>query len=179
MTAPLVIDVVSDVVVVVGTGFSTTVVHEVRRRAAAMSGMRMISFFIVGVVPSRTNRRRFLSQMYFGRRFLPWWIVRSGARCYWSRRKPPILKHRAAERSIHLTRRDPNVIFSFSNGAASIPGLAPSRPGDGAIAVDGFFPGARFPNAVEPGGVAPALRPNARARAGDCAPANENPGPLR
>jgi hypothetical protein len=38
------------VVVVVGaTGFSTTVVHDVNRRAAATSGMRMISFFIVGI----------------------------------------------------------------------------------------------------------------------------------
>jgi len=41
---------VVDVVVVVGTGFSTTVVHEVRARATASSGMRMISFFIVEVV---------------------------------------------------------------------------------------------------------------------------------
>jgi hypothetical protein len=41
------------VVVVVGAGFSTTVVHEVRSTAAtARSGVRMISFFIVGVVPS-------------------------------------------------------------------------------------------------------------------------------
>jgi hypothetical protein len=58
------------VVVVVGAGFSTTVVHEVRSMAAtASSGIRMISFFIVGVVPSRTNRCRFFGQMYFERRF--------------------------------------------------------------------------------------------------------------
>jgi hypothetical protein len=58
------------VVVVVGAGFSTTVVHEVRSTAAqARSGVRMISFFIVGVVPSRSIRRRFLGQMYFERRF--------------------------------------------------------------------------------------------------------------
>jgi len=39
------------VVVVVGaTGFSTTVVHDVNRMATAKSGMRMISFFIVGIV---------------------------------------------------------------------------------------------------------------------------------
>ena len=58
------------VVVVVGAGFSTTVVHEVRSTAAtASSGVRIISFFIVEVVPSRTNRRRFLGQMYFERRF--------------------------------------------------------------------------------------------------------------
>ena len=38
------------VVVVAGTGFSTTVVHEVNRVANTKSGMRMISFFIVGVV---------------------------------------------------------------------------------------------------------------------------------
>jgi hypothetical protein len=38
------------VVVVVGaTGFSTTVVHEVNKMATAKSGMRMISFFIVGI----------------------------------------------------------------------------------------------------------------------------------
>lgn len=63
------------VVVVVGEGVSTTVVHEVRSAAATASGVRMISFFIVEVVPSRTNRRRFLCQMYFGGRFpggLPW-----------------------------------------------------------------------------------------------------------
>ena len=45
--------VVVDVVVVVGTGFSTTVVQEVRAKATARSGVRMISFFIVGVVPSK------------------------------------------------------------------------------------------------------------------------------
>jgi membrane-anchored protein YejM (alkaline phosphatase superfamily) len=43
-----VVDVV--VVVLVGTGFSTTVVQEVRARATARSGVRMISFFIVEVV---------------------------------------------------------------------------------------------------------------------------------
>jgi hypothetical protein len=64
------------VVVVVGAGFSTTVVHEVRSTAAtARSGVRIISFFIVEVVPSRTNRCRFLDQMYFGRKFL---IMRRG-----------------------------------------------------------------------------------------------------
>ena len=43
--------VVCDVVVVVGTGFSTTVVHEVRSTEATTSnGVIMISFFIVGVV---------------------------------------------------------------------------------------------------------------------------------
>ena len=58
------------VVVVVGAGFSTTVVHEVRSMAAtASSGVSMISFFIVKVVPSRTNRCTFLGQMYFERRF--------------------------------------------------------------------------------------------------------------
>jgi hypothetical protein len=58
------------VVVVVGAGFSTTVVHEVRSMAAtASSGVRIISFFIVGVVSSRTNRCTFLDQMYFERRF--------------------------------------------------------------------------------------------------------------
>jgi hypothetical protein len=58
------------VVVVVGAGFSTTVVHEVKSTAAqARSGVRMISFFIVGIVPSRSIRRRFLGQMYFEGRF--------------------------------------------------------------------------------------------------------------
>jgi hypothetical protein len=58
------------VVVVVGAGFSTTVVHEVRSTAAtARTGVRIISFFIVEVVPSRTNRCRFLGQMYFETRF--------------------------------------------------------------------------------------------------------------
>ncbi len=58
------------VVVVVGAGFSTTVVHELRITAVtASSGVRIISFFIVEVVPSRTNRCRFLGQMYFGRKF--------------------------------------------------------------------------------------------------------------
>ena len=38
------------VVVVVGTGFSTTVVHEFKSMPTARSGIRMISFFIVGVV---------------------------------------------------------------------------------------------------------------------------------
>jgi hypothetical protein len=47
-TAFLVVEVV--VVVVAGAGFSTTVVHEVRAKATARSGVRMISFFIVGMV---------------------------------------------------------------------------------------------------------------------------------
>lgn len=47
-TAFLVVDVV--VVVVVGTGFSTTVVHELKHRATASSGVIIISFFIVEVV---------------------------------------------------------------------------------------------------------------------------------
>ena len=47
-TAFFVVDVV--VVVVAGAGFSTTVVHEVRAKATARSGVRMISFFIVGMV---------------------------------------------------------------------------------------------------------------------------------
>jgi ribosomal protein L10 len=43
--------VVVEVVVVTGvTGFSTTVVHELRTNATATSGVRMISFFIVEVV---------------------------------------------------------------------------------------------------------------------------------
>jgi len=63
-----VVDVV--VVVLVGAGFSTTVVHEVRAKATARSGVRMISFFIVGVCfLHRTIRRRCLGQMCFGRRF--------------------------------------------------------------------------------------------------------------
>ena len=36
--------------VVVGTGCSTTVVHEVMSTATARSGVTIISFFIVGVV---------------------------------------------------------------------------------------------------------------------------------
>jgi hypothetical protein len=60
----VVVDVV--VLVVVGVGFSTTVVHEVRSTTApARNGVRMISFFIVGVVPSSSIRRRSLCQMYF------------------------------------------------------------------------------------------------------------------
>jgi hypothetical protein len=39
--------VVDVVLVVTGTGFSTTVVHDVRAKATARSGIRMISFFIV------------------------------------------------------------------------------------------------------------------------------------
>jgi hypothetical protein len=47
----LFLTVVVEVVVVVGTGCSTTVVHEVKSRAASDSrGVRMISFFIFEVV---------------------------------------------------------------------------------------------------------------------------------
>jgi hypothetical protein len=54
------------VVVLVGAGFSTTVVHEVRTTAAiARNGVRIMSFFIVGIFPSRTNRCRFLCRLYF------------------------------------------------------------------------------------------------------------------
>jgi hypothetical protein len=42
--------VVEVVVVAAGTGFSTTVVHDVNSMATTKSGIRMISFFIVGVV---------------------------------------------------------------------------------------------------------------------------------
>lgn len=42
--------------VVVGVGFSTTVVHEFKSMATAKSGITMISFFIViGVVPSQNH----------------------------------------------------------------------------------------------------------------------------
>jgi hypothetical protein len=47
--------VVDVVVVVAGAGFSTTVVHEVRTKATARSGVRMISFFIVGMVSFTAN----------------------------------------------------------------------------------------------------------------------------
>jgi hypothetical protein len=57
------------VVVVAGAGFSTTVVHEFKSMATARSGITVISFFIVGVVPSKAIRRRCLNQMYFGRSF--------------------------------------------------------------------------------------------------------------
>ena len=52
MTGGAVLFFVVDVVVgvVAGAGFSTTVVHEVSARATARSGVRMISFFIVGMV---------------------------------------------------------------------------------------------------------------------------------
>jgi len=53
--AVLFFTVVVDVVVVVGTGFSTTVVQEVRAKATARSGVRIISFFIVEVVPSQNH----------------------------------------------------------------------------------------------------------------------------
>jgi hypothetical protein len=46
----LTVDCVVVVVVVAGTGFSTTVVQEVKQMATASSGVRMISFFIVGMV---------------------------------------------------------------------------------------------------------------------------------
>jgi hypothetical protein len=42
-----VVDVVVVVVVGATTGFSTTVVHELRTNATVTSGVRMISFFIV------------------------------------------------------------------------------------------------------------------------------------
>lgn len=59
------------VVVVVGAGVSTTVVHEVKSTAAiASKGVRMISFFIVGVVRSRTIRCRPFGQTYFERSFV-------------------------------------------------------------------------------------------------------------
>jgi hypothetical protein len=62
--------VVDVVVVVAGTGFSTTVVHEVNSAVATVrSGVTIISFFIVGIVPSWTLRRRSLGQMCFGCRF--------------------------------------------------------------------------------------------------------------
>jgi hypothetical protein len=52
-TAFFVVEVV--VVVVVGAGFSTTVVHDVSAKATARSGVRMISFFIVGIVSFTAN----------------------------------------------------------------------------------------------------------------------------
>jgi hypothetical protein len=52
------------VVVVAVDGSFTTVVHEVKATAIASRGVRMISFFIVRMVPSRTNRRKLLWQMY-------------------------------------------------------------------------------------------------------------------
>ena len=57
------------VVVVVGAGVST-VVQEVRVMAAiASSGVRIISFFIVGMFLPRTNRDTCFGQMYLERKF--------------------------------------------------------------------------------------------------------------
>ena len=54
------------VVVVAGVGCSTTVVQDVNSKATAKSGMRMISFFIVGIwFPSQTYRCRCLNQTCF------------------------------------------------------------------------------------------------------------------
>ena len=61
--------VVVDVVVVVGVGFSTTVVQEVSAKATAKSGMRMISFFIVGVVPSQNHSAQMLQPDVFRAQF--------------------------------------------------------------------------------------------------------------
>jgi membrane-anchored protein YejM (alkaline phosphatase superfamily) len=62
--------VVVEVVVVVGTGFSTTVVQEVRAKATAKSGVRMISFFIVGVVPSQNHSPQIIQPDVFRTQFL-------------------------------------------------------------------------------------------------------------
>ena len=58
------------VVVVVGAGVST-VVQEVRVMAAiASSGVRIISFFIVGIVPSKDKSRHVLRADVFGTKIL-------------------------------------------------------------------------------------------------------------
>ena len=61
------------VVVVVGAGVST-VVQEVRVIAAiASSGVMIISFFIVGIVPSKDKSRHVLRADVFGTKILhPW-----------------------------------------------------------------------------------------------------------
>ena len=53
------------VVVVAGTGFSTTVVQEARIAASASSGVRMISFFIVGWSCSKLNSTQLTSADVF------------------------------------------------------------------------------------------------------------------
>jgi len=100
--------VVDDVVVVVaGAGVSTTVVHEVKSAVAtARSGVTIISFFIVEVVsfmdrsaqvPLADVFRGKISALIFGpvERALRRTMARNGGAA-------ATLKHRAAERSIHL-----------------------------------------------------------------------------
>jgi hypothetical protein len=59
------------VVVVVGAGFSTTVVHEFKSRATARSGIRMMSFFIVEVVPSTDSSAQVPRADVFRRKYFP------------------------------------------------------------------------------------------------------------
>jgi hypothetical protein len=58
------------VVVVAGvTGFSTTVVHEVRAKATARSGVRMISFFISGLFLSTDSSAQMPQPDVFRRKY--------------------------------------------------------------------------------------------------------------
>jgi hypothetical protein len=68
--AVLFLTVVVEVVVVAGTGFSTTVVHEFKSMATARSGITKISFFIVGVVPSKTSSSQMPQPDVFRAKFL-------------------------------------------------------------------------------------------------------------
>jgi hypothetical protein len=76
VTAFFVVEVV--VVVVVGAGFSTTVVHEVSITATARSGVRMISFFIVGIVSFTANSAQVSRPDVFRKKIFPINFRRTG-----------------------------------------------------------------------------------------------------
>ena len=140
--------VVVDVVVVVGVGFSTTVVQEFRAKATAKSGVRMMSLFIVGVVPSQTNRHRCLNQMYFGRSFLKF---------------------------CQVNLRFANVIVWSASVAASIRECVPSGPAVAAKSGAAPFLFALFRYQFADDFVVRSMTPGARGRASDSAPATGNP----
>jgi hypothetical protein len=89
------------VVVVAGTGFSTTVVQEVINAATARSGVTIISFFIVGVVSFMDRSSQVVLPDVFLAKISK--LIDGGSRAptrdaeKWRRSRD--FKHRAAERS--------------------------------------------------------------------------------
>jgi hypothetical protein len=136
--------------VVVGVGFSTTVVQEFRAKATAKSGVRMISFFIVGVVPSQIDSAQ-----------MP---------------QPDVFRAQFFE-ICQVSRLFANVIVWSANVAASLRECVPSSRAAAAKNDAAPFLCALFRQRFADFFVGRSMTPIAREPVSDFAPVTWNPGP--
>ena len=135
---------VVDVVVVVGVGFSTTVVHEVNSAVAtARSGVTIISFFIVGVVSFMDRSSQVvLPDVFLAKisKLISRWVDRALRRAMLRNAGGAAdFEHRAAERPIHLSHPRCSAISLTSISGVLIRECASSGLAGEANAGAGFF----------------------------------------